>query len=202
MCPALTILIPAAGRSARMRGRDKLMEPVAGVPLLRRQVGLALTLGVPVFVTLPCGKTARRDSLLDLPSPRLSLHPLPGAEEGMSASLRAGAAHGMKTGADAMMILLPDLPGLTEADLSLMSRRFAEDPARVLRATDAHGQPGHPVILPRRVLPDVTRLTGDRGARALFEDHVPRLCPLPGDRATRDLDTPEAWQAWRADQAE
>ena len=39
------ILIPAAGGSTRMRGRDKLLEDVGGTPLLARQVRVALSTG-------------------------------------------------------------------------------------------------------------------------------------------------------------
>ena len=47
------ILIPAAGRSSRMRGRDKLLEQVGGIPLLRLRVEAALATGHQVLVTLP-----------------------------------------------------------------------------------------------------------------------------------------------------
>ncbi|WP_412506377.1 NTP transferase domain-containing protein, partial [Roseovarius sp. SYSU LYC5161] len=56
----LVILLPAAGASARMEGPDKLLEPVDGMPLLRRQVLMALATGAPVLVTLPPGAAKRR----------------------------------------------------------------------------------------------------------------------------------------------
>ena len=40
-------------------------------------------------------------------------------------------------------------------------------------------------------------LTGDGGGRGLLEGVEVRLVDLGDDRATRDLDTPEAWEAWR-----
>ncbi|QCO57067.1 hypothetical protein EOK75_14870 (plasmid) [Pseudorhodobacter turbinis] len=39
--PPVSILVLAAGASARRRGTDKLLESVAGQPLLRRVVHLA-----------------------------------------------------------------------------------------------------------------------------------------------------------------
>ncbi|WP_370741664.1 NTP transferase domain-containing protein, partial [Pseudooceanicola lipolyticus] len=49
----MPILLLAAGQSARMRGRDKLMERVEGRPLIRRQADIAraATSG-PVIVAL------------------------------------------------------------------------------------------------------------------------------------------------------
>ncbi|MCV6595140.1 MAG: NTP transferase domain-containing protein, partial [Silicimonas sp.] len=61
MSPLLAL--PAAGASSRMRGRDKLLEPIGGVPLLRRQALAALTTGCPVLVTLPEGNEPRRAAL-------------------------------------------------------------------------------------------------------------------------------------------
>jgi CTP:molybdopterin cytidylyltransferase MocA len=44
-------------------------------------------------------------------------------------------------------------------------------------------------------------LQGDDGGRAIMIAHRDQthLVPLPGDHATRDLDTPEDWAAWRAE---
>ena len=198
MPPALTVLIPAAGLSSRMRGRDKLVEQIDGVPLLRRQVRIALHLNAKVFVTLPPEDTSRAESLADLAKTNLTIQRLANASEGMSASLRAGAAFCQRTDHDGLMIFLPDLPDLTRDDLTLMARIFAQDPTQPVRATDCTGRAGHPVILPRHVLPGLAALRGDDGARDILRASPPRLCPLPDHHATLDLDTPEAWAAWRA----
>ena len=61
----LPILILAAGQSSRMRGRDKLLEEIDGVPLLRRQVDMARAAGLgSVFVTVPEVPHPRHDILL------------------------------------------------------------------------------------------------------------------------------------------
>lgn len=179
-----------------MRGADKLLEEVSGAPLLRHQARCALATGAEVFVTLAPGHQARRRALDGL---AVTVLTVPDADEGLAASIRAGIAALPET-ADAVMILLADLPDLTPADLALMQRAFAADPAApILRATAADGTPGHPVILPRRHFPALRALRGDDGARSLLRAAPDlRLIALPGTRATTDLDTPEAWAAWRA----
>jgi CTP:molybdopterin cytidylyltransferase MocA len=74
------------------------------------------------------------------------------------------------------------------------------DCEHIFRACDADGTPGHPVILPARLLPDLAQITGDTGARDLLRTHPETPVPLPRQHATTDLDTPEAWAAWRAAQ--
>ena len=179
-----------------MRGADKLLEPVAGQPLLRHQAQTALATGAPVLVTLAPDRPARARALDGLPVIALTV-PDPG--EGLSASIRTGVAALPDTAA-AVMILLADLPDLTPADLALMLDTFRNDPAApILRATASDGTPGHPVIVPRRHFPALLALSGDDGARHLLRDAPDlRRIALPGTRATTDLDTPEAWAAWRA----
>lgn len=193
---SVAILIPAAGRSARMRGRDKLLEPVEGVPLLRRQADMARRTGVPVLVTLPPAHAARLAVLAGLDGVRVT--PLPDAGEGIAASIRAGAGWAREIGAKGLMVLLADLPELCTDDLHAMIRAFAAEPGTPLRATDASGLPGHPAILPQRLYPALAGLSGDRGAGVLLKRERPVEIALPGRRATTDLDTPEEWAAWRA----
>lgn len=188
------ILLPAAGASARMRGRDKLLEQIDSVALLRHSVLRALATGALVAVTLPLN-SARRVVLDGLDVTVLELD----GSEGMAASLRAGAAWAESLGADALMIALPDMPDITPQDMQALFAAQDMTPQTPLRATTEDGHPGHPVILPRGLFAAMATLQGDKGARAVLNDHPPRLHPLPGPRAQTDLDTPEAWAAWRRD---
>lgn len=192
----VTILIPAAGFARRMRGADKLLEPVAGEAMLHRQARLALATGAPVLVALPRDAGARAQALGELAVTRVVVAD-PG--EGMAASIRAGVA-AVAPGAAGLMILLADLPELEADDLRGMIAAFAAAPDGILRATSATGAPGHPVIFPADLLVELAQVAGDTGARDVIGRHRDRLRDhaLPGERAITDLDTPEAWAAWRA----
>lgn len=194
--PDVAILIPAAGASSRMRGRDKLLEQVDGQPLLARQARMALASGARVLVTVPPGDTARR-AVLE-PSDRLTVQDVPQAAEGIAASLRAGARWAQERGATGLMVLLADLPDLQQDDLAQMLAAFSRQPERAIRAVACAGRPGHPVIFPARLFAALAQVTGDRGARAVLAREEVTALPLPENRATTDLDTPEAWAAWRA----
>lgn len=193
----LVVLIPAAGRSARMQGRDKLLEKVDGLPLLARQVGAARAAGLAVCVTLRAGDLPRQAMLRDLNDPGIVQVQVQNADEGIAASLRAGVA-ALPPNADAVMVLLPDMPGITRSDLAVTQRAHMAHPDAIIQATTEDGVPGHPVIFPRRLFPAFAALTGDIGARSILSAETPRHVALPGQRAILDLDTPEAWAAWRA----
>ena len=68
----IPILILAAGQSTRMRGRDKLLEPVDGMPLLRQRVLTALAVSRQVSITLPDRDHPRGTTVFDLPIDRMA----------------------------------------------------------------------------------------------------------------------------------
>lgn len=189
------ILILAAGSSSRMRGGDKLLEQVDGLPLLRRVTSAALGCGVPVTVALPPDRPLRHAALDGL---RVSLVTVPNPSDGMAASLVAGLA---SIPADsAVLLLLADLPEITTADLQSVLAAQNSDPQAILRGTGQDGTAGHPVLFPANMRSELLSLTGDEGARSVLQRHRDRLrlIALPDRHATTDLDTPEDWAAWRA----
>jgi molybdenum cofactor cytidylyltransferase len=190
----LAILILAAGAASRMRGTDKLLEQIDGIAQIRRIALAALDTRCPTYVTLPPDRPARAGALDDLPVTRITI---PDAAEGMGASLRRAAG---LIPPGAVMILLADLVDITAADLHCILAAHAARPTAILRGASADGTPGHPTVIPADLREPLLRLQGDAGARGLIDSHRDRLhlVPLPGTHATTDLDTPEAWAAWRA----
>lgn len=197
---SVIVLILAAGASSRMRGEDKLLQPVGAETLLRRTARVAAATGCPVLVSLPPDRPARAAALEGL-----AVRPLPVADaaSGMSASLRAGvaAARLMVTQSVAGLMILPaDMPEFTTAALAGMIAAFREEPDLIWRGVAENGQQGHPAIFPRDLWPDLAKVEGDQGGIGLIRAHPGRVMPyaLPGAMASTDLDTPEDWAAWRA----
>jgi CTP:molybdopterin cytidylyltransferase MocA len=188
-----TLVVLAAGRSSRMRGRDKLLEEVDGQPLIRRMARRAAQAG-PTRVVLGPDQADRRAALEGL---ELEVLDAP-AGAGMAASIVTGVA-GLN---GPVLVLLADMPEITARDLHLMLSLHAQAPDIILRAASRAGAAGHPVVFPADLLPDLSCLTGDRGARDLLQREARRvhLLPLEDDRALVDLDTPEDWDRWRATQ--
>ncbi len=202
----IVTFIPAAGQSTRMVGKDKLLEPVDGVPILARTVKMALKADLgPVLVGLEPDKPKRRKLLEHL---NITIVDIPDAKLGMSATLRRGAEQTRKLLAQhaledddgsGMMILLPDMPEITLTDIQAMETAFISNGGKSVRAATKDGKPGHPTIFAAAILKSFETLTGDKGAAALFQHHDWVQAELSGDRARRDLDTPEDWAKWRQD---
>jgi molybdenum cofactor cytidylyltransferase len=200
MSPTVHILILAAGASSRMRGADKLVEPLGDQPLLRRVAETAIATGAPVLVTLPPDRPARHAALDGLTLTRIEV---PDAAQGMSRSLVRGVATLTSAGPeDGVMILPGDMPGFTTAALSDLIDHFRAEPQLIWRGGGPGGQGGHPAIFPRALWQQLQGVSGDEGGRTVLQSHrdLVRLLPLPGQMALLDLDTPEDWVAFRADQ--
>ena len=189
------ILIPAAGASSRMGGRDKLLEPVGGFPLLALTAARAREATRHVCIALPGVEGPRHAAIAGLDVRWVQV---PDPSEGMAASLRAGLA-AMPGRLAGVMIFPADMPEIDAPDLRALIDAFRDAPG-IWQATAGDGTPGHPVIFPADLLGELGRVTGDRGGRDLLARHAERLhrLALPGRRAVTDLDTPEAWARWRA----
>jgi molybdenum cofactor cytidylyltransferase len=183
-------VVLAAGEGSRFGGPKQLAE-LDGRPLLEHV--LATLAAVPEVERFVVVLGARADEIRG----RVDLH---GAEvvladdwaEGQAASLRAGLA--ALDDVDGAMILLGDQPGMTPAAIEAVLAHF--DGTRPLRAV-YDGSPGHPVVLPRSLIPRALELEGDAGARELLEDaralriEVGHLCK------PADVDTPADLEALR-----
>lgn len=194
----LPIILLAAGQSSRMRGRDKLLEKIDGVTLLRLQAerARAATKG-PVLVALPPAPHPRYAQIADCDVIPIAV---PDAASGMSASLRR-ALQALPYDTTAVMILLADLPELETGDLSAVFDMVDLDSDTVVwRGVTETGAFGHPLVVRSMLFGPLMALSGDTGGAEVIRGYRNRMLavPLPDARALRDLDTPEEWAAWRA----
>jgi CTP:molybdopterin cytidylyltransferase MocA len=191
----IPILILAAGGSTRMRGKDKLLEDVGGVPLLRRQALRAIKTGHPVFVALPDKPHPRVAAISDLHATQLLI---PESSEGMSGTMRGAVAQLPHTGA--FMMLLGDLIDIGTADMqAIFAAHIAHPDHLIWRGATTTGKPGHPIIFDGSLRPAFNDLRGDGGGEPLVRPLAQKthLTRFSDDRARNDLDTPEDWTKWR-----
>ena len=180
-----------------MGSRDKLMEDVEGIPLIRqRAITCIASLADRVRAVLPPDKPYRAEALEGLD---IDIIYNEGAEHGISHSLRCGL---VGIDAEAVLIVLADLPDITTADLDKIIKAAKAHPlATILRGADGNGKAGHPVLIRNALFEDLKQLVGDTGAQPVLRQHKSDTVLVPiGTAALRDLDTPEDWEDWRAEQ--
>ncbi|GAA1869025.1 nucleotidyltransferase family protein [Pseudonocardia ailaonensis] len=118
--------------------------------------------------------------------------------EGMGASLRAGLTALEPTAAQAVVVHLVDLPGVTA---EAVARLVALGTPGALARAAYGGAPAHPVLLGRAHWPAVREAAvGDAGARGYLRGNPAVVLVECGDIATpEDVDTPEQLHSreWR-----
>ena len=199
--PRVAALVLAAGAARRMRGRDKLLEPVgraagAAAPSRRRRWRAG-----PTRWWWCCRRRPRRGG-----------RRWPGSASSMVEAARLGGGHGgvaagragarSRERAEAVVVLLADMPEVGAGDIDRLIAAFDPGEGReICRAVSGDGDPGHPVLFGRRFFEALAGLTGDRGAREVLREAAEFVTEVPtrGRAAVVDLDTPEEWAAWRAE---
>ncbi len=185
-------VILAAGAGRRF-GSAKQLADLDGRPLLGHAVRAMSA--VPAIERIVVVLGANADEIrgrVDL----LDAEPLVSREwdEGIAASLRTGVAE--LSAAEAVVVTLGDQPTITPQVIAgVLDHRDGERPA--VRAT-YNGQPGHPVVLERRLFPTVGRLRGDTGARDLLVNVDVREWECGHLCRADDVDTPDELQALRS----
>lgn len=175
----------AAGAGRRFGG-PKALAVTDGVPWVVSTLDRMRAAGCDPLLVVT-GAAADRVAAL-LPADVLPV-PNPAWESGMASSLRAGLTAAAAAGADAVLVMLVDLPGVTAA---MMAQVVASGGTHdVLAQAVFDGTPGHPVLLGSAHWAGISAsVIGDEGARRYLQTHDARLLPLGSAEQGADRDTP------------
>ncbi len=185
--PQVFALLLAAGRSRRFDGDKRRATLPCGRTMLRASIDNAVGAFSEVWVVVREEDDA---DLLGVPQ-QVKVVRSPQADLGMGHSLASGIEALMPSRADAVAVLLADMPWIQPTTLQALARMA--NPGRI--ALPGHdGQRGHPVIIGREFWPLLLNLEGDQGAKSIIKSH-PELCDVlvcedPG--ILRDADTQAA----------
>lgn len=183
MADPLPAVLLAAGGSRRL-GRPKQLVRFQGETLVHRTARLVLEAGfAPVLVVIGAEREAVAAALADLP---VTCVCNPEWATGLASSIRAGIAR-LPSGCAGVLLLVCDQVALTAAHLAALREAFRAAPG--LPAASAYGGGlGIPALFPASLFPDLLRLQGDRGAKALLVPAAVRAVPFPD--GSREVDTP------------
>ncbi len=178
-------ILLAAGRSQRF-GADKLLQPLPDGTAVALRSAQRLLAAVDRVVAVVPPQAGELQALLAGPGLIVQVNPL--AATGMGSSLACGVR--ASAAADGWLIALADMPFVAPATLAAVAAALR---AGAPVAAPTHGgRLGHPVGFRHRYYEELTRLDGDRGARALMQRDRRHLVEVPVNDVGihLDIDTP------------
>ena len=188
-------IVLAAGTSSRM-GRNKMIETVAGKPMVCLSVDAALESRLDPILVVTGHEADKIDAVL-AGAPVTLIHN-PDYRNGLSASLQAGIA-AVPGDCDGALILLGDMPGISTALIDRLIAAFDPAEGRTICVATGQGRRGHPVLWSRDFFGEIATLTGDTGARDLLKRHTSQVMEIEAgsDAPLTDIDTLEALSSYR-----
>jgi molybdenum cofactor cytidylyltransferase len=185
---SVAAVILAAGRSTRM-GQNKMLAEIGGEALIRKTArSVLMSRCRPAILVVGNEPEKVRDAVLGLD---LAIVTNPNFAEGLSTSLAAGIA-AVPPDASGALICLGDMPligsGIADALIGCLERTPAAG-----AVVPAHGgEWGNPVLIARKLFPEIAKLEGDAGARKILRGRDDVLVLDTEDASVLiDADTPQ-----------
>lgn len=193
---AVAGVILAAGDGTRFRGANKLLLPFRSRPVIYRVGREALRSQLdPVILVIGHKGEKIRAALGDLShDPKLRVI--------RNEHWRSGRATSVNTAIEALsenprgaIFLQGDMPLVTYQLINLVAEEFIKSGASLCFPL-YRGEKGHPVAFSRKLLTDLSQLSGDQSGLALVQRHWNEALKLPlEDELTQfDLDTDEDYR--------
>lgn len=185
----LSLIVLAAGKSTRMRGRNKLLVKVESRPIIRRVVEAALKSKVDeVIVVLGWEADKIQKALNDLPC-RFIVNK--DYEKGQSNSVKAGLKE-VGEATQAILILPGDVAMIDASSINLVIDEYSRRKYPIIVAA-YKSRPGHPILLDRQLFKEIEQIDEHSfGLKAVVKKHEGAMRFVEADsKVLRDVDTPE-----------
>lgn len=179
-------ILLAAGTGTRFDAGNKLLADLDGEPVVAHAAWTLLESPVdPVVAVLGYEGALVARTLGPYPVRTVNN---PRYEEGQATSLERGVVAAEDYEADAAVFMLGDLPRVAPETVAAIVERWRETDAGIVVPT-YDGRRGNPALFDARHFDALAAVTGDRGGRALFEEHPVERVAVDDPGIHQDVDT-------------
>ena len=182
--PRLAVLIMAAGESRRF-GSCKLLANIDGKPMLQRSIELAQSTDASLIRVVTGRwhqevKQAQTSGLID----DIDLIYNSNWQQGLGNSIATGISQ-VASLCDEALVLLADQVRVSGEDLKRLTLR---DDKNQIACASYSKTLGPPAIFPAQFFPELEKLSGDKGAKALLAELTATHCQIDIPSASLDVD--------------
>ncbi len=183
-------IILAAGESTRF-GSPKQLLDWKGKPFVHHVAKTALHAGLWPVVVVTGSHAADIESALS--GLRVNIAHNPEYQNGQSTSIRTGL-ESLPRNTGAAVFLLADQPQIPTEVIRALTESHSQNLQPILAPLVLEERRANPVLFDRVTFPDLLKLTGDVGGRAIFDKHRVEYLPWHDDILLFDVDKPEDYQ--------
>ena len=182
--PRLAVLIMAAGESRRF-GSCKLLADIDGKPMLQHSIELAQSTDASL-IRIVTGrwhqeiKQAQTSGVID----DIDLIYNSDWQQGLGSSIATGVSQ-IASRCDEVLVLLADQVSVSSEDIERL--RLRDDKNQIVCASYSQTL-GPPAIFPAQFFPELEKLSGDKGAKALLTELTVTDCQVDIPNAAFDID--------------
>jgi len=184
----LSMVVLAAGKSTRMRGPNKLLAHVEGVPMIRSVVQTALRSKVDeVVVVLGWEEEKIRSALSGLDCKMVVNRNF---EQGQSSSVKVGLSQ-INPSSRAVLILPGDVAKIDTCSINMVIERYDQGGCLIVVAGH-EGKSGHPILFDKQLFPEIARINEETfGLKAVIKKHQDEVCLVEtgSEYVLKDVDT-------------
>jgi molybdenum cofactor cytidylyltransferase len=186
----VTAIVLAAGQGTRFGSEPKMLAHLRGKPLVRHVAEAAVASSLRPCIVVTGHRAAEVErALRDLPLLVVFNAAYAG---GLSTSLKAGFA-ALPPETEAGLVLLGDMPLVAPSLIDHLAKAWVEKGRPAALVPVANGRRGNPVVLSRRLAPEIAALEGDVGAGLLLRCRTDVVeWPVEDPAVLYDVDTAEA----------
>jgi len=180
-------LLLAAGRSKRFEDGDKLLSDLDGQAVLERTAHLLFDHAPGAAIAIVGDDDRERTSLLNVAG--WETFENPNSELGQATSIKRAIQEVMlRPNIDQVLILLGDMPRVPSAHISTLLDAATAPKIKAIMS-DCEGVLSPPALFKRDLFDALLTLTGDRGAKSVFEvtAHSKATVPLSAEHGA-DID--------------
>jgi molybdenum cofactor cytidylyltransferase len=186
----LTLIVLAAGRSTRMRGRNKLLAKIDGTPMIRRVVESALSSMVDEVIVVVGWEAKKIMSAVSSLPCRCVLNK--DFRIGQSSSVKAGL-RAITDSTEAILVLPGDVALIDAHSIDLVVKAYKNRKSPIVVAAHS-GRSGHPILLSKELFNEIERIDeATFGLKSVVNRHESevQMVETGSESVLRDVDTPE-----------